>query len=460
MLPSIHRWPRLLGALTLAAIACSGPEASRRNDVVAPEREATPLAIAPSATVANTLASSSARGVQHQQRNAQQRQKTPLSLSKATYLWLASSCHIDELGPSAYTSTRRNYKVPRSALPKDAIPLVKDGDWLPEPESRGEAKRAAAIERDWTQQPAKSRVIDCSFLIKQRYCSHCAGGQNKQAHYVAYLPKALFERAADVHSILTVIPGGRGGRHRPFLTPLPGKTVFQRSSGGLEIKQRVDAWLHEHPGANEPIVVATQSHGAEYPNGSLEYLGYDLPRHLSDAFLGGRPLSKLVLGAEGISSGATAIVRLLHAKPGRLSTVGLTCMSCFLVDPGRHSAREQFQHETWAATLTKQRSAGRFAMRFNIGSRDGQLPCNRRFYTALADGGLFDKDKVAFSNCHETREADSDHCDTQRDGWAQWHDEMHHYAMLNKSYPSQIRWHLEQLNSIVAKRQRAAAPTP
>ena len=206
-------------------------------------------------------------------------------------------------------------------------------------------------------------------------------------------------------------------------------------------------------------MVAVHSHGSAYPNGSVEYLSYDLPQHLSDTFLAGSPLKDLLLGAEGISSGAMAILRTLHAKPGRFASVGLTCMSCFLVDPARHFAREQFQHPQWAAQLATQRRAGLFAMRFNIGSRDGQLSCNRRLYQALAEGGLFEAEPVSYRNCEEKRGADGDHCDTLRDGFAQWHNEMHHYGMLAKSYPSQLRWHLDQLNAIAKRRLHAAPPT-
>ena len=370
---------------------------------------------------------------------------------------MASNCLVDKLGPGRYTTTWRNYRVPASQLPADAIEVAPPNHWLPKQKSAAAQQRARAIEHLFTDEPATSHTVDCAFLIPQRYCNRCTVGQNKLAHYVAYLPKALFVDPTRVRSILTLVPGGRGGRHRPFLTPLPGKTVFQRGSGGLRVKQHVDHWLAAHPNATPPIVVAVQSHGDAYPNGSIEYLSFDLPKHLSDTFLAKRPLDDLVLGAEGISSGAMAIVRVMHAKPGRFATVGLTCMSCFLVDPGRGPARQQFQHQRWAARLARQRRAGLFAMRFNIGSRDGQLPCNRRFYETLAAGGLFDDQPIRYHGCTDSRPPDADHCDTQQDGFVQWHNEMHHYSMLAKSYPAQLDWHLEQLDSIDKRRNHARA---
>jgi hypothetical protein len=221
----------------------------------------------------------------------------------------------------------------------------------------------------------------------------------------------------------------------------------------LQTKQQVDRFLAAHPDAAPLIVVSIDTNGAEYVNGSIEHLSCDLPRHLADTYLGGVPLAALTLGAEGISSGARAIVETLHAKPDVFATVGLTCLACGLVDPHNPYARDRFDLDGWARALGERAARGELFVRFAIGSRDGQLPCSRALYELLGEHHVVDLARPAhLSGCHYGHDGEPAHCDAEADGFVSYVGEMHHYGLLKKSYPPQLRWHLEHLAEVAARR--------
>ena len=70
----------------------------------------------------------------------------------------------------------------------------------------------------------------------------------------------------------------------------------------------------------------------------------------------------------------------------------------------------------------------------------------------MTEGGLFTEQPPEYTRCSQDRAPGAEHCDMTQDGWVQWADEMHHYGMLEKSYPSQLHWHLAELDRIARNR--------
>ena len=368
--------------------------------------------------------------------------------------WVASHCYVDELGPSVYTMAWLRYAVPQEALAPGALMPAPPDELPPEPGSREAKRRAEALRKDWLANP-RSHVVDCRFDVPLRPCRLCVQELRVHyAHYIAYLPAALSRDPDSVRTLLMIVPGGRGGRSRSFLSPVPDKTPFHKGSGGLETKQRVDAYLADHPETPAPIVVALETNGDDYNNGRIEHLSTDMPKHIADTFLGGVAIEDLLMGAEGISSGARAILDTLLAKPNIFATAGLTCLACGMLNPLKAAARAQIDFEGFASKLAERAKAGELQVRFSIGSRDGQLPCNRALYDLFARHGIVDADEpVRYSKCSYGHQADWQFCDTERDGWATYAGEMHHYGLLKKSYPPQLEWHLRALTEVAAARR-------
>jgi hypothetical protein len=368
--------------------------------------------------------------------------------------WVAAHCYVDALGPSAYTLAWRRYTLAPEDLDPGAVMPAPRSETLPVPGSKAAEARAAALRADWLANP-RSHVVDCRFYVPLRPCRLCVQELRVHtAHYIAYLPAALSRDPESVRTLLMIVPGGRGGRSRPFLSPVPDKTHFHAGSGGLQTKQRVDAYLAEHPETPPPIVVALETNGDDYNNGRIEHLSSDMPTHVANTFLGGVPLEDLLIGAEGISSGARAILDTLLAKPNTFATAGLTCLSCGMLNPRKASAREQIDFEGFAAKLGERAQATALRMRFSIGSRDGQLACNQALYDLFTEHGVFDGGgAVRYTNCRQGHEGESSQCDNEREGWVSYVGEMHHYGLLKKSYPPQLEWHLSALTEVAAARR-------
>lgn len=351
--------------------------------------------------------------------------------------FLATNCYTDELGPSAYGKTWLMYGIARERVAGDAPFPVRDGTRLPGVGSAEAKTRATALREAWLRSPT-SRVVDCKVYVPRRACDHCFAAAHARPHlsggpqtirYAAYLPAKLFRDPAAIRSMLVLVPGGNGGRSRPFLAPLPNVSIKNKGSGGLETQRRVDEYLAANPKSTAPIVVALESSGEESPNGASEFLSVDLPNHIADVYLGRTDGESLALGLEGVSSGSRSIVRLMHERPDAVTTAGLSCLACGGVDPRTRRLGKREELASWSEKLAKRVGTGDLAIRFAIGSRDNQLPCNRALYDLWADGGaLKDSDFVVYEGA------------------------LHDYAFLERSYPDQLTWHLARLSEIAARR--------
>lgn len=429
----------LVIAIVVSCVACAGAEA--HSD---PSEEPRRAGESPAVAVA-----------------VEERVPLPKPPSDLPFLeWVASSCYVDELGPSPYVVAWQNYRAERSAFEDRAVLPADPPVRLPRAGSPEAKARAGRLRSAWQAAP-QSHVLDCTFVIPVRNCRHCRGPKLFTAHYAVYLPEAIVTDPDRIGAMLLLVPGGRGGRSRPFLSPVPDKTVFHRGSGGLETRQLIDRYLADHPETTPPIVVALETAGAEYNNGSIEHLTHDVPAHVAKTYLR-RDASTLALGAEGISSGARSILDALFAKPDAFATVGLTCLACgplaskegIGASPAlvRRSPRNTVPRDRvvdWARGLADRSAKRELFVRFSIGDRDGQLPCTMALHDLFEELGVVTATEERVVACHGKDGAPP--CDRERGGLALYENEMHHYGILEKSYPAQLRWHLESLT-------RAASP--
>jgi hypothetical protein len=351
--------------------------------------------------------------------------------------WVVSHCHIDELVPSAYTFAWHRYRRPADLLgPEDPLPL-RAGRALPREGSAAAKEQSGALRRAWIDNP-RSHVIDCALPIKGHRCLGCPIETVAHTYYAAYLPRALFVAPETVRSALFLVPGGNGGRSRPFTRPIPDRSVYDRGSGGLDTKRRADAFYEAHPGASQAIIVALETSGFEAPSGPIEHLSRTMPGHIAATFLPHLGEGDLVVGAEGVSSGAREILRAAFHDPRAFHTVGLSCMACGGVHPKTSRLAGPSELRAFADTLAARRREGSFDVRFAIGSRDGQLPCNKAYRDLFLERGVLSS-------------ADAD-------AFFVVEGEKHDFNFLRRAYPSQLDWHLAALARI-ARQTKASPPS-
>ncbi|MFO0556273.1 MAG: hypothetical protein U0271_48295 [Polyangiaceae bacterium] len=431
-------WRRALAALTLAVLGCDA-SANERADATQPgaphviaseattDATTTPIAVstaaAPSDPSATSVVSAS---------TAPAKEPAHVTPTLAFLDWVVSHCEIDALGPSQYTMMWMKYpKPPGHVGPKDPQPLEHERA-KPREGSQAAKDKANELRAAWLANP-ESHVVDCTTHITKRLCKTCTDQPIDRLDYVAYLPKALFERPEKVRAMLLLSPGGRGARSRPFLRAIPGRSIMEKGSGGLDTKRLADAFYEEHPDANATIIVALATSGIQMVNGSIEHLTYDVPEHIAKTFMPDLPFEEVALGAEGVSSGAREIVRAAYAKPDAFSTIGLSCMSCGAIDPQKEKMAMLPQWNRFAKRLAERKTKGLFDVNFTIGGRDGQKPCNRRVFELFRDNGLFPPgDESAFTV---------------------FPGKMHDYAFLREAYPPALVWHLDKLDHISRTKQ-------
>jgi hypothetical protein len=365
---------------------------------------------------------------------------------QAIFSHLATHCYLDELAPTNYAVQWLNHHLPREQAPEGAPwPSLKNQAFPPlnTPEAR---VRADELRKRWLSAP-QSHVVDCFFAVPQR-ADTAQVPTTKEAHYAAYLPAALFVTPERVRVALVYSPGGgRGGHSRPFLTEIPGKTIYDIAAGGLGTKYRIDQWLSKHPDASPPIFFALHSNGEEYGNSATEFLTDDVPRHIGAALLGGVEAKDMVVGIEGVSSGARTMMLALRVRPDAFSTVGLSCMACGGVDIRKRRIGSPEEVQAWAMQLGERAKRGDLRMRFAIGSRDNQLPCNKALHEVLGKAGLFDLNRaVQFHECKEGVSPSESTCDYEMDGFRVYRGELHDYHFLSRSWQHQLEFHLEALS--------------
>lgn len=346
--------------------------------------------------------------------------------------WLATHCRPDAVGPSPYTVAWSHYRHPADLLAADdPQPLVNAGP-LPAPGSHAARALTTRLREEWMAHP-RSHVVDCVVSLP----THGASGPSRsteQVRYVAYLPDALFEGRFEVGAILLLVPGGNGGRSRPFLRPIPGATIYEKGSGGLDTKRLADHFYGERPSAGRAIIVALDTSGFGSGAGSNELLTDDLYEHVRATFAPALSGAQLAHGVEGTSSGARATMRAAFAKPDAFDTLGFTCMACGGVNPQSRLLGTPEQLAQFADRLAERRRRGEVDLRFSIGSRDNQLPCNRAFWE------LFRREGVV-------GDGDDDH-------FLVYEGALHDFAFMERSYGPQLLWHLTALDRIAQKKRQ------
>lgn len=371
---------------------------------------------------------------------------------------VAARCLRDQLARTEYAEGWEAWFKTPDFVPAGA-PLPQPEEAPMTPLSPDEAAiLAAQVEKDWLANP-RSHVVDCSFSYPGRDCPGCKPGGNQVANYIAYLPQALFTEPEKVDTILLFVPGGRGGRTRYFLTPVPGSDIYRKKSGGLETKRRIEEYLSYKPDSTQPIVVALDSAGFLSVNGPEEYLAFDLPMHIARTYLGRDSLDGIKLGAEGISSGARAMMDTLFRYPNAFRTVGLTAMHC----GGRNGIRLErmgtaAQREAWAETLRGEVERGTIHFRFSVGNKDPGWMCNKQFYDFFADHSVTPSAPPEWVDCPTGKQAAT----TCSVTWGQFHlvnGHGHNYGILLDSWVPQLWWHLDRLVRTGAPPTTGAAPS-
>lgn len=363
------------------------------------------------------------------------------------YNWLSANCRIDRLVETSYAKGWLEWQRATGFSPK-GVPL---------PTSLSPAP-PSDIQKVWASDP-QSHVVDCTFRIPRRKCPSCRGGGTDTASYVAYLPQALFEHPKAVRSILLLIPGGNGLRTRYFLTPIPGKTIFDKMSGGLETQRHLDTLLAEDPDLVPPIVVALDSAGWLFVNGPVEYITYDLPHHIAATYLPSIPYRDIALGGEGISSGGRAIMESLRRKPDVFNTVGLTAMHCRNfggIDPKKHLGPETAK-QAWLRHLANRSRAGLLHIRFSMGNEDAQWPCNKEFHDLFVEAGILPVSSPTYGECRKGYKPSPDVCTTFWEGFYLYDGIPHHYGIFKPSYKLQLGWHLQRLTKTAAALDRGVS---
>ncbi len=358
---------------------------------------------------------------------------------------IASRCLTDQLARTEYAQGWEGWFLEDRFLTEGAPRPAPRRPAPMEPVVGPVLPKAERLRAEWTADP-KSHTIDCSFTFTKRDCPTCPGRGATQANYAAYLPRDLFLDPAKVTSVLLLVPGGNGGRTRYFLTPVPDKSIHAKKSGGLEVKKYVDTWVKAHPGATPPIVVALDSAGFLSANGHVEYMTHDLPDHIARVFLG-RDVKTLTVGADGISSGSRAIMAALRDKPGSLRTVGLHCMHCRRfngIDPQKHFGKPA-QRRKWLDGLTTLRHEGQLDIKWSVGNRDNQWPCNKEFYDLFVEAGFYRADPPKYGPCDEGAQPSTGACTVRWDGFDLYNGQGHHYGLMRDSWAPHINWHLDRL---------------
>jgi hypothetical protein len=249
--------------------------------------------------------------------------------------------------------------------------------------------------------------------------------------YVAYLPERLFRAPQEIESALLLVPGGHGGRSRAFLRPIPGLSVWDRGSGGLDTKALADDLYAARPDLAQSIIVSLENSGIQHGSGAIEFLTFDVAEHLRRTFLPERT-EPLVLGVDGVSSGAREIVRATRAKPERFRSVGLHCMACGGIHPDRGVLAPRDDLLALGRTLAERRASGLFDLRMSIGSRDNQLPCNRRWWALFEEAGLVKPEDGELFRVVPGA--------------------LHDFLFLAQAFPAHLEWHLSLLG------RRSSAP--
>lgn len=355
-------------------------------------------------------------------------------------------CYLDRLARSDYLDDWvRAGGIERGIPEGDPVPSpsLSLPSWGPRPRDAGFSSARAAIVRSLGD--GRSHVMDCTFSTRAKDPPHALGAVT----YAVYLPADYLRNPRRTRGVLVLVPGGRGDRTRWFLTAKPG-SLFERGTGGLSLRSRLDRYASEHPSAPSPIVVTTDGPTGRWIDGRVEFIGRDLPAHIARTYLPHTPEREIPFGVQAISLGAAFTMRAVFADPTRFRSVGLMGTFCDAKGllPERDFAPDAARFYERLAQLV---ARGALSMRMDIGRRDTLYECNKRWYFALQRAGVFERrEEPEYERCQGRARPSSATC------WARWPGFTtiprlgHHYAAVVPVFEEDLRWQLDRLLALTS----------
>jgi hypothetical protein len=309
----------------------------------------------------------------------------------------------------------------------------------------------------WQTAPRTSHVMDCTLPVAD---ASRDDHPLRTTTYAVYLPADYLDHPTRPRPVLMLVSGGNGNRTRWFLTPTSDRGTIP-GTGGLVVRNRVDAWSAAHPDAAPPIVIGLDGSSSQFPNGMSTFIARELPEHVLATYLPGHARGEIAFGVESISSGAVEVARALRVDAHAFNTVGFLCP--YTHPNGVHlpsTFGPAAHRDAMFRSLGEQHRAGTFAMRFSVGDMDDHYPRTWALYRRLADAGLFPQPGAAtLERCtHADWRPSPGHCWQVWPGFHLLPGEFHNYHALLPSFGPQFEWELEALAAIQSRLD--AHPTP
>jgi hypothetical protein len=159
------------------------------------------------------------------------------------------------------------------------------------------------LKDDWAAHP-RSQVLDCEITLTPRSCDICKPHSRLTFRYGLYLPARYLQAPDSIRTLLLLTPGGKGGRTRWFLDPVPYKYNPAHQTQGLSLQRRLDDLLAASPELDPPLVITMDDPGQPYTNGIYAWLTEDLLHHILTSYLPGKSREDVAFGIDAISSGS------------------------------------------------------------------------------------------------------------------------------------------------------------
>ena len=377
---------------------------------------------------------------------------------------VARDCYVDRFSNDHYKVEYFQAKgdVPLDIAEDETPPLPETPPRIKE-SAPGFAAYVSELKRAWSESP-KSHVLDCKVIVEARECESCVEPVSSRRHfrYGVYLPKAYLENPESVKSVLLLVPGGRGGRTRWFLEPIPYSVNKKRMTQGLSLQRKLDAHLESNPEVSPPIVITMDDPGQPYTNGVYEYLRSDLLNHVLSVYLPGKTREDITFGIDAISSGSRNAAVAFIRDPEAFDTFGWMCTHCHFdgFSPDRYfgwpGAEGHKALEVWAKRAQK----GDMHMKMSIGKRDRYIGCNQEVYKILVDGGVFENTFAPYyKDCTDGIDPkgnlswnDAQSCTTVKPGMTEYPGIGHSYALMPAAFDEHLYWHLDKLTEVAQAR--------
>lgn len=331
----------------------------------------------------------------------------------------------------------------------------------PMPGDAGYGEYVEGLRREWIAQP-RSRVVDCELHLEARSCERCEHSSRQSFRYGLYLPARYFEDPTAIRTVLLLVPGGKGGRTRWFLEPVPYKVNKKRLSQGLSLQSRLDTYLADNPDLDPPIVVTMDDPGQGYTNGIYEYLRTDLIQHVLGVYLPGRERADIAFGVDAISSGSRNAATALIQDPYAFDTFGWMCTHCHPTGfaPERYFGWPNSPGDRALAVWAERAAKGELHMKMSIGKRDRFIGCNREVHELLLDAGVIARTHEPYhTRCPEgvdpTRKLsreEQQQCVTIKPGLTEYPGIGHSYELMPAAFGEHLNWHIAKLTEVARAR--------